>query len=97
MRTELDWIRRQPKARRTKQKARVDAFAGIQETATHRVNKDELEIEIQMNRLGSKIVELHKIAKNCGDKVILDGFEYVFKGGEKIGIVGGNGTGSQPS
>jgi ABC transport system ATP-binding/permease protein len=93
MRTELEWIRRQPKARGTKQKARTDAFEGIKATATQKVNKDELEIEIQMNRLGSKIVELHNIGKSYGDKKILTGFDYVFKGGEKIGIVGGNGTG----
>ena len=93
MRTELDWIRRQPKARGTKQKARVDAFQGIKDTATQRVSKDELEIRVQMSRLGSKIVELHKLGKSFGDKKIINHLDYGFKRGEKMGIVGANGTG----
>jgi ATP-binding cassette subfamily F protein uup len=93
MRTELEWIRRQPKARGTKQKARVDAFEGIKEVATQKVKKDELEIRVQMNRLGSKIVEIHKLGKQFGDINILNDFSYVFKRGEKIGIVGANGSG----
>tara|TARA_B110000037_G_C17127758_1_gene509163 strand:+ start:9749 stop:11626 length:1878 start_codon:yes stop_codon:yes gene_type:complete len=93
MRTELDWIRRQPKARGTKQKARVDAFDGLKDTATQRIQKDELEIRIQMNRLGSKIVELHKLGKSFGDKKIINHLNYGFKRGEKMGIVGANGTG----
>lgn len=93
MRTELDWIRRQPKARGTKQKARVDAFQDLKSTATQRVQKDELEIHVQMSRLGSKIVELHNVGKSFGDKQILNGLDYVFKRGEKLGIVGANGTG----
>jgi ATP-binding cassette subfamily F protein uup len=93
MRTELDWIRRQPKARGTKQKARVDAFDGLKNTATQRIQKDELEIEIQMNRLGSKVVELHNLGKWFDDKKIINKLDYGFKRGEKLGIVGANGTG----
>lgn len=93
MRTELDWIRRQPKARGTKQKARVDAFKDLKATATQRIQKDELDIHVQMNRLGSKIVELHNVSKSFGEKQILNGLDYVFKRGEKLGIVGANGTG----
>jgi ATP-binding cassette subfamily F protein uup len=93
MRTELEWIRRQPKARGTKQKARVDAFQGLKETASQRINSDELEIKTQMNRLGSKIVELHKIGKSFGDKKIINELDYNFKRGEKMGVVGSNGTG----
>jgi ATP-binding cassette subfamily F protein uup len=93
MRTELEWIRRQPKARGTKQKARVDAFQGLKETASQRINSDELEIKTQMNRLGSKIVELHKIGKWFGDKKIINELDYNFKRGEKMGVVGANGTG----
>jgi ATP-binding cassette subfamily F protein uup len=93
MRTELEWIRRQPKARGTKQKARVDAFQGLKETASQRINSDELEIKTQMNRLGSKIVELHKIGKSFGDKKIINDLDYNFKRGEKMGVVGANGTG----
>lgn len=93
MRKELEWIRRQPKARGTKQKARVDAFQDLKDVATQRIKKDEMEIEIQMERLGTKIVELHHLGKSFGDKKILNDFSYVFKRGEKIGIVGENGTG----
>jgi ATP-binding cassette subfamily F protein uup len=93
MRTELEWIRRQPKARGTKQKARTDAFVGLKETASQKIKDDKLEIKTQMSRLGSKIVEIHKLGKSFGDKVIIDHFDYVFKRGEKIGIVGNNGTG----
>ena len=93
MRTELEWIRRQPKARGTKQKARTDAFVGLKETATQNIKKDELEITVQMNRLGSKIVELHKITKRFDDLILMNEFSYVFKKGEKVGIVGKNGTG----
>lgn len=93
MRTELDWIRRQPKARGTKQKARVDAFQGLKETATQKIKKDHLDIDVQMSRLGSKIVELHHVGKSFGDKLLIRDFDYTFKRGEKVGIVGKNGTG----
>jgi ATP-binding cassette subfamily F protein uup len=93
MRTELDWIRRQPKARGTKQKARTDAFVGLKETATQKVQKDKLDIEVVMNRLGSKIVELHHVSKQFGDKILINDLDYIFKRGEKVGIVGNNGTG----
>jgi ATP-binding cassette subfamily F protein uup len=93
MRTELEWMRRQPKARGTKQKARVDAFSGLKETATQNTKENQLEIEIEMSRLGSKIVEIHKLNKSYDDKIILDQMDYVFKRGEKLGIVGHNGAG----
>jgi ATP-binding cassette subfamily F protein uup len=93
MRTELEWIRRQPKARGTKQKARTDAFEGIKETATQKIKEDKLEIKVQMSRLGSKIVEIHKLGKSYGDKLLIENFDYNFKRGEKIGIVGNNGAG----
>ena len=93
MRTELEWIRRQPKARGTKQKARVDAFDCLKETASQRINKDELDIQVQMSRLGSKIVEIHKLNKSYGDNLLIENLDYVFKKGEKLGIVGKNGTG----
>ncbi|MBD3636836.1 MAG: ABC-F family ATP-binding cassette domain-containing protein [Crocinitomicaceae bacterium] len=93
MRTELDWIRRQPKARGTKQKARVDAFQGLKKVATQKIQKDELTIKVQMNRLGSKIVELHRLGKWFDDKKLINDFSYVFKKGEKVGIVGPNGSG----
>ena len=93
MRKELEWIRRQPKARGTKSKARIDAFHDLKKQAHKKVQNDSLEMEIKMTRLGSKILELHKLKKSYGDLKILDGFDYVFKTGERVGIVGKNGVG----
>ncbi len=90
---ELDWMRRQPQARSTKAKSRIDDFYEIKEKAQVRVNNDEIKINIAASRLGSKILEAHAIVKSFGDKKILDGFTYKFKRGERIGIVGPNGTG----
>ncbi len=92
-RKELDWIRRQPKARGTKQKARVDAFQDIKKTASQRLDEDELELPVKMERLGSKIVEFHKIGKSFGDLSILNSFSYNVQRKERMGIVGKNGTG----
>ena len=90
---ELDWMRRQPKARTTKSKSRIDDFFKIKEKAYKRRQDHSVQLEINMARLGSKILELHKLKKSFGDLKILDGFEYVFKKGERIGIIGKNGTG----
>ncbi|WP_298515990.1 ABC-F family ATP-binding cassette domain-containing protein [uncultured Kordia sp.] len=90
---ELDWMRRQPKARTTKSKSRIDDFYVIKEKAHQRRNEHEVQLEINMERMGSKILELHTISKSFQDKVLLDKFEYVFKKGERIGIIGKNGTG----
>jgi ATP-binding cassette subfamily F protein uup len=90
---ELEWIRRQPKARGTKQKARIDSFQDIKKVASQRIDEDEIDIPVKMERLGSKILELHKVGKSFGDKVILDGFTYNFQRKERLGIVGNNGTG----
>ena len=90
---ELEWIRRQPQARSTKAKSRIDDFYEIKEKAQVRLGNDEMKINIQASRLGSKILEAHQIVKKFGDKKILDGFTYKFKRGERIGIVGQNGTG----
>jgi len=90
---ELEWMRRQPKARGTKQKARIEAFHETKKVAKQRLDSDEMEIPIKMERLGTKILELHKIGKSFGDKVILDNFSYTFKRRERLGIVGNNGTG----
>ena len=92
-RKELDWIRRQPKARGTKQKARVDAFQDIKKTASQRLDEDELELPVKMERLGSKIVEFHKIGKAFGNLPILNSFSYNVQRKERMGIVGKNGTG----
>lgn len=90
---ELDWMRRQPKARTTKSKSRIDDFYQIKEKASQRRLDHKVQLEINMERLGSKVLELHKLFKSYGDKKILDGFDYIFKRGERIGIIGKNGTG----
>jgi len=90
---ELAWMRKQPKARTTKSKSRIDDFYQIKERASQRRKDHQVELEINMERLGSKILELHNIHKSFDNKVILKGFDYVFKRGERIGIIGKNGTG----
>ncbi len=90
---ELEWMRRQPKARTTKSKSRIDDFHDIKHRASQRRNDHEVQLELNMERLGSKVVEFHKVSKSFKDKVILDGFEYLFKNGERVGIIGKNGTG----
>lgn len=90
---ELDWMRRQPKARTTKSKSRIEDFHEIKSKAHQRRNDHQIQLEISMARLGSKIIEFHKVSKSFKDKVILDNFEYTFKKGERIGIIGKNGTG----
>ncbi|MBC3846960.1 ABC-F family ATP-binding cassette domain-containing protein [Winogradskyella echinorum] len=90
---ELDWMRRQPKARTTKSKSRIDDFFEIKSKAHKRRNDHQVQLEINMERLGSKIIEFHNVSKAFKDKTILKGFEYTFKKGERIGIIGKNGTG----
>ena len=90
---ELEWMRKQPKARTTKSKSRTDDFYQIKEKAHQRRKDHQVQLEINMERLGSKILELHKVSKSFGDKKILDNFDYVFKRGERVGIIGKNGTG----
>ncbi|WP_037316596.1 ribosomal protection-like ABC-F family protein [Salegentibacter sp. Hel_I_6] len=90
---ELDWMRRQPKARTTKSKSRIDDFQDIKDRAHKRRQDHEVQLELNMERLGSKIVELHNIGKSFEDKQLLENFSYNFKRGERIGIIGKNGTG----
>ena len=90
---ELDWMRRQPKARTTKSKSRIDDFHDIKQRAHQRRKDHVIQLEINMERMGSKILELHKISKSFKDKILLDQFDYVFKKGERVGIIGKNGTG----
>ncbi|MGO2294962.1 MAG: ABC-F family ATP-binding cassette domain-containing protein [Psychroflexus halocasei] len=91
--SELDWMRRQPKARTTKSKSRIENFDDIKERATNRRKEHKVSLEINMERLGSKVIELHKISKAYGEKELFSNFEYVFKRQERIGIIGKNGTG----
>lgn len=90
---ELDWMRRQPKARTTKSKSRQDDFYVIKEKAMSRRRDKQVELEINMERMGSKVIELHRLGKKFGDKVILDGFSYDFQRGDRVGIIGKNGSG----
>ncbi len=93
MRKELEWIRKMPKARTTKSKSRIDAFYDLEEKATGRKVQDEMELNVKMSRIGGKIIELKKVYKSFGDVPIVKGFDYTFKTGERIGIVGKNGIG----
>jgi len=90
---ELDWMRRQPKARTTKSKSRIDDFYQIKERASLRRKDYKVQLEINMERLGSKIIELHKISKSFDKKVVIKKFEYNFIRGERIGLIGKNGSG----
>ena len=90
---ELNWMRRQPKARTTKSKSRIDDFFEIKKKAHQRRKDHKVQLEINMERLGSKIIEFHNVSKAFKDKKILNGFDYTFKKGERIGIIGKNGTG----
>ena len=92
-RRELEWVRKMPKARGTKAKSRVVAFSYVEKKAKQRRTDKKIELSVKMERLGSKIVELHKVSKKFGDKTILNPFTYTFINGEKIGVVGKNGVG----
>ncbi len=92
-RKELEWMRRQPKARTTKSKARIDTFYDVEQRAKKRADEKKMELEIAMERLGSKILELHNLGKSFGDKQIVQGFSYKFVRGERVGIIGPNGAG----
>jgi ATP-binding cassette subfamily F protein uup len=92
-RKELDWMRRMPKARGTKAKSREDAFYDTEKVAKTNLKQDELTLDINTTRMGSKILELHKLRKAYGDKLLIDGLEYKFQRGGRVGILGRNGTG----
>lgn len=92
-RRELEWVRRMPKARGTKSKARLNAFEDVKDKALKKKNDDELQLNVKMSRLGGKILELIKITKSYGEQNILNSFSYVFRKNERIGIVGKNGVG----
>jgi ATP-binding cassette subfamily F protein uup len=90
---ELEWMRRQPKARGTKSQSRIDAFAETEEMAHRKVDDSKLELNIQMSRLGNKIIEINHLKKAWGEKKIVNDFTYTFKKKDRIGIVGKNGAG----
>lgn len=93
MKKELEWVRRMPKARGTKAKSRVDAFEGIKEKASQNIQQQEVQIDLKGQRLGKKILEAHNVGKAFGDLKIVEKFDYKFKKGERVGIVGPNGVG----
>ncbi len=92
-RKELEWMRKQPKARTTKSKSRQDAFTAVEERVSVKKEDAEVSLQVKMTRLGGKILEMKKVNKSFGDKLIMKGFDYTFKRGERIGIVGKNGVG----
>ncbi len=92
-RKELEWMRKQPKARTTKSKSRQDAFYVVESKAKQNLDEQRLTLEMKMSRLGGKVAELKKVNKSFGDKIILKGFDYTFKRGDRIGVVGKNGAG----
>jgi ABC transport system ATP-binding/permease protein len=93
LRKETEWMRRQPQARTTKSKARIDAFYQLKEEASVQQDNQMGEINMRITRLGSKILELQNVSKSFDEKTIIRDFSYIFKKGEKTGIVGMNGTG----
>jgi len=90
---ELEWVRKQPRARTTKSKSRLDQFTTIEKKAKQTTQDQQLQLSMKMTRLGGKILELKKVYKSHGDLHLLKGFDYTFKKGERIGIVGPNGVG----
>jgi ATP-binding cassette subfamily F protein uup len=92
-RKELEWMRKQPKARTTKSKSRIDAFTDVEARAKKTVEDQQVQLDMKMTRLGGKVVEMKKVYKSFGDLAILKGFDYTFKKGEKVGVIGKNGAG----
>jgi len=86
-------MRKQPKARTTKSKSRQDNFYEIEKKAKQKIEDQRVQLQMKMNRLGGKVIELKKVYKSYGDKVLLTGFDYTFKKGERVGVVGKNGVG----
>ncbi len=92
-RKELEWMRKQPKARTTKSKSRIDAFNDVEFKAKQKIEDNQVQLQVKMSRLGGKVAELKKVYKSFGELTILKGFDYTFSRGERIGIVGKNGAG----
>jgi ATP-binding cassette subfamily F protein uup len=92
-RKEAEWARKMPRARGTKSKSRLDAFQELKETLAKKKEAGELDLEINISRMGSKVVEFHRVKKQLGQQTILDGFDYTFKSNERVGLVGRNGCG----
>jgi ATP-binding cassette subfamily F protein uup len=93
LRTELEWMRRMPKARRHKAKSRIESFYGLKERAKEKATEKSININVNISRMGKKILEIDNISKSFGDKVLIRDFSYKFTRFEKAGLVGKNGTG----
>ena len=93
MKRELEWVRATPSARTTKSKSRLDRFEDVKAEAAKRLQEDPMHITVVPERLGNKVVELHKVKRGYGERVLFEGLHHHFKKGERIGIVGRNGTG----
>lgn len=93
LKRELEWMRRQPKARTTKSKSRIDSFYDLEEKTKGRNIKSNLELSVNVSRQGNKILELDKVSKSFNGKPIMTNFSYTFKKGDRIGVAGKNGTG----
>lgn len=92
-RSELEWMRKQPRARGTKSKSRIDSFYVVEEQAKKKTQEGNVQLDINISRIGSKILEIHKVSKSFDDRLLINNFDYSFRKGEKIGIVGANGAG----
>ncbi len=92
-RKELEWMRKQPKARTTKSKSRQDNFYEVEARAKQKIEDAQVQLQVKMSRLGGKVVEMKKVYKSYGELEILKGFDYTFSKGERIGIIGKNGVG----
>ena len=90
---ELEWMRRMPQARTTKSKSRIDAFYDLKERSKYQEQDERLEFGLEMQRLGGKILEMSNVSKSYGELAVLKDFDYVFKRGERIGLIGKNGVG----
>lgn len=93
LRKELEWMRRQPQARGTKAKARIDAFYDLEEKSKGPRAQDKVQLSVKVSRQGSKIIEVHNITKRFNEKTVIENFSYVFKKGDRIGLSGRNGSG----
>ncbi len=93
LRRELEWMRRQPQARGTKSKSRIDAYYELEEKSKAIKGNDSVQLSVKVSRQGSKILELDNVSKSYGAKDIIQDFSYIFKKGDRIGLAGKNGTG----
>ncbi|MFB0945429.1 MAG: ATP-binding cassette subfamily F protein uup [Spirosomataceae bacterium] len=93
LKSELEWMRRQPKARTTKAQSRIDAFHDLKERASVNTRVDKVELATKSERIGKKIIEIQHVSKSFNGQKLISEFNYTFKRGDKIAIVGKNGVG----